>query len=76
MKLNKATITVMIVTCNATKSGKGYLLSVLQGENHLKIFSKNPIPATVPGVTDITVDINCYVDRSTGEFKEFISVTE
>lgn len=76
MKLNKANVTVMIVTCTATKSGKGYLLSVLQGENYLKIFSKNPISPTVPSLTEITVDINCYVDRSTGEFKEFISVSE
>ena len=43
MKLNNADISVMIVTCTPTKSGKGYLLSVLQGENHLKIFSKTPI---------------------------------
>lgn len=76
MKLSKATITVMVVSCKATKSGKGYMLSCLQDDVSFLVFSKKHVQPTVPGVTDITVDVNCFVDRQSGEFKEFISVAE
>ena len=75
MRISKATVTVMVVSCKATKSGKGYLLTCLQQDQPLSIFSKTPVSVTVPASTELTVDINCYVDRATGEFKEFISVS-
>lgn len=76
MKLSSVKITCMVVSCRATKSGKGYMLTCLQGESTFLVFSKRSIPVSVPGTVDLIVDLNCYVDRETGLFKEFISITD
>lgn len=76
MTLKKVTFTCMIVSCRATKSGKGYMLTCLQGESSFMVFSKRSFPVSVPGTVDLTCDINCYVDRNSGEYKEFLSISE
>lgn len=76
MKLSNVKLTCMVVACRATKSGKGYMLTCLQGESSFMVFSKRSVPVSVPGTVDLICDLNCYVDRSSGEFKEFISISD
>lgn len=76
MKLSKVTVTAMVLSCRATKSGKGYMISCLQSDNPFMVFSKTPIAPTAPGTKEFTIDVNCYVDKNTGEFKEFCSISE
>lgn len=75
MKITKALINVIVFSCKPTKSGKGYMLLCAQSDSPFTVFSKNPV---TPGtdLKELTVDCNCYVDRQSGEFKEFISVSE
>lgn len=76
MKIQKATINVMVCSCRATKSGKGYMLACIQGEAPFNVFSKRAVEVRAPQYSELTVDINCYFDKSSGELKEFISVAD
>lgn len=75
MKITKATINVIVFSCRPTQSKKGYMLLCAQGDVPFTVFSKEFVePGT--DLKEITVDINCYVDRTTTEFKQFVSVSE
>lgn len=76
MKLSKVNVTCMVLSCRPTKSGKGFMIQCLQTDNPFMVFSKAPIAPTAPGTKELTVDVNCYVDKNTGEFKEFCSISE
>lgn len=76
MKLNRCSIDVMVCSCNATRSGKGFMLTCIQSGNPIVIFSEQPFHPTVPDTVNITVDINCYYDSKESKLKEFISVSK
>ena len=75
MKITKASINVIVFSCKPTKNGKGYMLLCAQGDYPFTVFSKNFVqPGT--DLKELTVDLDCYVSRQSGEFKEFVSVSE
>lgn len=76
MKLNRCAVDVMVCSCNATRSGKGYMLTCIQSGNPIVIFSERPFPVSVPETINIIVDINCYYDSKESKLKEFISVSK
>lgn len=76
MKITKAKITAMVVSCRATKSGKGYMLTCVQSDSPFMVFSKEAVVLNgIPKTVDLEVDISCFIDRETGELKEFIAVS-
>ena len=75
MKISRATINAIVFSCRATQSGKGYMLLCAQDGNPFTVFSKTAVPVGTD-LKELTVDINCYVDKKSGEFKEFVSTVD